>query len=813
MNIKTKMLIGGGLLAALPILIGSWLTGSAAISVGKSALEEDARESLIAIRDITASQITEYFSTIENQTLSLSDNPTVINALSEFATAANDYAQVDTVSDIEKDRSLEAFYQANFQNKYNRLNSNQKIEALDLLQDLDPVTRALQYDYISNNQFPLGEKQKLESLSQGGEYSKLHQDYHPYFRSFIERFGFYDLFLVDIESAKIVYSVFKELDFATSLRDGPYASSGIGEAFKRALEIEQDNTTALTDFAPYLPSYNAQASFISAPVYEQGRKIGVLILQMPIDRINAIMTYDGNWKDSGLGDSGETYLVGSDFTMRSNGRFLIEDKENYLGMMSDLGYSPSQLEALDNTDSTIGLQKVKTQGTQAAFSGKTGFNIFSDYRGIDVLSAFKPLEINGLQWAILSEIDAQEAFLPTVALRDSTVSRASIVLGVSLVIGIVVSILLAGTVVKPIAELRAMLANMVGGEGDLTQRIQMKEKNEVAELGGWFNRFIEQLDTTFSDLIKTAMRLVPMSKELTVGNQRISEASNRQNQQISTMRDRLHWASKSSEKVQEESALIEQSSVEGAKTVASGVATFSTTEAQINNLDQIMTEASVSIDSLKSESDNIVSVIDVISNIADQTNLLALNAAIEAARAGEAGRGFSVVADEVRLLASRTQESTLQVANMVEAIQNKTELVVSTMGKGSDSAKQCHQKIHEAKDQLHLIESTMGQINERVSTISNTVNEQRENFENVAADFDKLDACFSDSQEASLVAVQIGADMSKMSLKLHDMVNKFKLSDDSWSTATRSKMRIDEAMVTELKRSVKNHEASENVLF
>lgn len=812
MNIKTKMLIGGGLLASMPILVASWFIGSSSIEQGQKALEEDAKQSLIAVRDITAIQITDYVHQIENQALSLADNPAVIKAMGDFSAAAQNYKSAEADATQSKKNKLAQYYSEQFGQKFNAQNPNEKLDTSKLFAPLNPNSIALQYDYISNNSHPLGEKQKLNAAINNDDYSSLHEALHPYFRSFIERFGYYDLFLVDAQTGDIVYSVFKELDFATSIKNGPYASSGIGEAYKLSMQEVGEGFTGLTDFAPYVPSYNAPASFISAPIYREGSKIGVLILQMPVDKINAIMTYNGHWEQTGLGLSGETYLVGPDFTMRSNGRFLLEDKASYLKLMREINLPTPLIEALDSKNTSIGLQPVKTKGTKAAIAGTSGFEIFADYRDIQVLSAFKPIDFGGLKWAIMSEIDADEAFAPVQDLRKTTITNASITIVLSVMIGAFAAWFLATNVIQPIHALRATLMNMVEGEGDLTQRIVLKQNNEITELSGWFNKFIEYLDGTFSELIKAAMRLVPMARELALGNEAITLASNEQNQQISVMRERLYSARESSERVQEESSLIQVDSQLSNEKLAEGLSTFLETEQEVEKLGSIMLSAGDSIDSLKVESDNIVSVIHVISAIADQTNLLALNAAIEAARAGEAGRGFAVVADEVRALASRTRESTLEVSSMVEAIQSKTADVVQTMNKGTDSTNQCQAKIQAAKEKLHLIQETMEQINGRVASITHSVQDQRVNFDNVAADFDSLDGCFHNSQEASRVAVQIGADMSKMSMKLHGMVDKFKLTDSSWSTKTRNSVRIDQSMIDDIKDSISKNE-SDDMLF
>ena len=138
---------------------------------------------------------------------------------------------------------------------------------------------------------------------------------------------------------------------------------------------------------------------------------------MPIDRINNIMTNNQSWEEVGLGESGETYLVGEDFLLRNQSRFLIEDSDNYFQMIEEIGTPSITINQIRNLNSTIGLQQVKTQGTIAALDGQTGTDIFPDYRGAPVFSAYKPLNINGVNWVIMSEKNEAEVFLPIQELQ------------------------------------------------------------------------------------------------------------------------------------------------------------------------------------------------------------------------------------------------------------------------------------------------------------------------------------------------------------------------------------------------------------
>ena len=187
----------------------------------------------------------------------------------------------------------------------------------------------------------------------------------------MEKFGFYDIFLVDAASGDVVYSVFKEIDYATNLKNGAHSDSGLGEAFKSALLLQRGRAS-LNDFARYIPSYMAPASFMSSPIFDGKKLAGVLIFQMPIDKINTVMTSNHRWTDVGLGASGETYLINSDHKLLNDSRFLIEDKAGYLSALKDGGTSSEILSAIDHYNSSAGLQEVKTDSSIRALKGESG---------------------------------------------------------------------------------------------------------------------------------------------------------------------------------------------------------------------------------------------------------------------------------------------------------------------------------------------------------------------------------------------------------------------------------------------------------
>ncbi len=370
MKIRSKLLMILITVGLLPVLIISLLL----FTLFTNEISEASFDKLTATRDNRAMQIEDYFSFINGQVKTMSSSTMIIDAMKEFDIAFRELNEQVTPAQLNQAKSGVQDYISN--EFVPRLEANtMKSETVDqFLTDL-PATNRLQYLYIANNTNEVGSKHLLMQASDGSRYSATHGKYHPAIKEFLEEFGYYDIFLVDIESGNIIYSVFKEADYATSLLDGPYANTNFAMAFKEASQATDPSTVVLKDFDFYVPSYNAPASFIASPIYDSGTKVGVLVFQMPVDKINGIMTGDGNWEASGLGLSGETYLVGADNRMRSISRFLVEDKAGYINTLRGVGYGEDQLNSIDIMETSILYQDVNSVAAQKAISGQTGTEI------------------------------------------------------------------------------------------------------------------------------------------------------------------------------------------------------------------------------------------------------------------------------------------------------------------------------------------------------------------------------------------------------------------------------------------------------
>ncbi|MBG7610487.1 MAG: SpoIIE family protein phosphatase, partial [Anaerolineae bacterium] len=492
MKIRPKIILVLTFIAVLTLGIMGYIS----YTIGVNTLEKEAFNKLTAVREMKASQIEAYFQLISDQIMTLSNDRMIIDAMTSFEGAHEIIAsELDVSDDILTiwESNLRGYYQDEY---LKRLIPNlMKDVSIDDYWPQDSVSILMQTLYISNNENETGEKENLSNPGDGSSYSSVHETYHPIIRDYLSAFGYYDIFLVDVSSGgHIVYSVFKEVDFGTSLADGPYSDTNFGRVYRTALDAEEKDFVMLVDFEPYHPSYNAPAAFIASPIFDGDEKIGVLIFQMPIDRINNIMTNNQNWKAVGLGESGETYLVGEDFLLRNQSRFLIEDNENYFQTIEDIGVSIPTIARIKNLNSTIGLQEVQTEGTMAALSGETGTAVFPDYRGVPVFSAYKPLNIQGVNWVIMSEKDEAEVFL---AMQELQTNMLIGVAGLFAVI-VLISLSFSRNLTRPILRLKETAAQLSGGNLDVICDIDSQD--EIGELAQSFEVMRKELKRSIDDL-------------------------------------------------------------------------------------------------------------------------------------------------------------------------------------------------------------------------------------------------------------------------------------------------------------------------
>jgi methyl-accepting chemotaxis protein len=795
-----KINIGKKLLLAIiiPTLLSVGVISLIGYFTAKQTLEDQSFKQLMAVRESKKIQIENYFQQIRKQISTFSEDHMIIDAMLQF----NSRFYMGRSGELSKsdEDQLRDYYKTEF---LPRLNKN--LEQTANIESFWPKQErilSIQSEYLAANTFPTGEKDRMIDSKTKNLYSDAHVKYHPIIRNYLKTFGYYDIFLIDHESGSIVYSVFKEVDFGTSLLDGPYKDTNFAKAFRAARMATKKDFVLMTDFEPYSPSYNAPAAFIASPIFRGEEKIGVLIFQMPIVEINRVMTGDSNWKREGLGKSGETYLIGLDHKMRNNSRFLIEDKQNYLSQIKKLGVDSKVVRQIENLQTTILLQEIQTEVADAALAGKTGTKIIEDYRKIPVLSAYAPVNIPDVQWAILSEIDEAEAFDMITTIRNYL--GGVLFLMLFLLSGL--AFFIARTITRPVNDLVDMSMDIAQGEGDLTKRMKVATKDELGDLSTWFNMFLERLNNMISEIKIHAENINVSSQEMALGNHDLSSRTHQQSSTLeetaTAMEEINSIVQKNAEDAKNANEITQkaQQSVVGSRTELLDTVNKSidTNQDMLQNLQSTNNSVVTAMEEIMENSKKIEGITTLMNDIAFQTNLLALNASVEAARAGEHGKGFAVVASEVRKLAHRSAKASTEIGVLVQ-----TSLESITSGRnlvkdGEQDMDKMRTKIEtmlnnlksETDSNLNGILTTVKEVSEVMENIKEASEEQAEGVEQInksIADMDRITQENSALVEQNTTASQ---DMAQEAEKLQELLNTFKVEDTNSSPIEQANQRI-----------------------
>ncbi|HTI78276.1 MAG TPA: adenylate/guanylate cyclase domain-containing protein [Mycobacterium sp.] len=475
-RILSRVSIQSKLLTMLLItsILSAAVVGAIGFQSGRTSLRASVFDRLTEIRDLQSRQLEAKFKDLQDSLVVYTRGATTTEAVEAF-TSAFDQLNNATVNPAQWQAVVD-YYKNQFEKTEEAQTGNQ-IDINGLLPTSNPE-KYLQANYTTR--FTDWDRSiRLDDAGDGSAWSAANARYNDFFREVVLRFEFEDALLLDTRG-NVVYSAYKGVDLGTNILNGPYQDNELRDAYEKALASHAVDYVGITDFGDYQPADEPTAWMVS-PVGPQGRVEGVLALQFPISKINDLMTVNRDWQAAGMGNTGETFLLGPDDLMRSDSRLFLENPEQFKRDVVNAGTPPDVAQESIRQHGTTLVQPVANEASRLAQRGQSGTLIEDDYLGHRTLQAYAPVDLRGLHWSIIAKIDTEEAFQPVVAFTKTLVISTAVIIFVVCL----AAMLLARLFVRPIRRLEAGAQQI--SAGDYEVRLPVKSRDEFGDLTVAFN--------------------------------------------------------------------------------------------------------------------------------------------------------------------------------------------------------------------------------------------------------------------------------------------------------------------------------------
>ncbi len=472
----TVLMLSAATLSALVV-------GVIAFCAGKQAMTNQVLNHLNSIRESRGTSVANFLKQYRTQVQTLTESDNIIGMMRDFRDGFNELQSQDI--SLRQRQELLEYYRVEQIPRLAKF-----VDGEPIPEQMMPTTAAgqhLHHTYLVKNPEPADEKFRLLDAEQDNGYSRVHLTHHARIARLVEQLGYYDFILVDAETTNIVYSYRKEIDLGATLSDGFLSRTQLSHSVERLRRDQDKRSFELVDFESYRPSFGRPAAFAASPIFDGVTMVGILVLQLPTERIENLLSNNHDWRSAGLGETGETLLVGDDYMLRSELRSHLEDPQQLFADLEAMGTPQRELSRIKDSGTVILSESIHTEAIEKARNGLSGTGRMYDYRGKEVLISYGPLDVDDLDWNIVAKMDVEEAYAPIYLLGRRLLIAVT---GIGLVVCIL-GICISNQLLRPLQRVLNAVEKVSSGRVDV--EVPVTGNDEFGNLAANFNKMTNSL--------------------------------------------------------------------------------------------------------------------------------------------------------------------------------------------------------------------------------------------------------------------------------------------------------------------------------
>lgn len=707
MKIARKLMFTMAAATLTAVITGVSLISTLSYSHSKDALSQSVEQQFTAVAKGREQALQLYLQSLQDLLLSLANNRLTQDALYAMERPFDSYRyEVANPGEAELRTQLQQWYQQQYQPYARSIDPAYNHDTSSWLAKANLETLLLQHYYLQTNPNPPASASKLIDRADGSVYGQQHKKFHQSFVEVTNRYQLQELYLVTANSMNVVYSSHKTPVFATSLQQGAFADTELATTVKKVLKNPKAGWQVSVP-APFRGYFEQQVIFFAAPVFNtlagSDQAIGALVLQLPVAALTALINQQQQWPQIGLGQTGDSYLVNTEQKLLTSLRAELADPQAFANDFP-------ALKAKANHYGLAGQLTIASEEVRSALAGQSGMQQTLDYRELPVLMSYQPVQIGQQRYALITQMDEQEAFASLQDLTQQMLWYGLLVIAVLAFAALLIARQAGLAIARPLESLADQIRS-AADQHDLTTRFKAVGDDEMQSIAAALN----QLFASLADLLGQLLHAASAQQQGSVQQLQISHSCKEAVYQQKTALLQLQQEASASQQAQQTiGQQIEAASLAASEAQQQSAAGQQQLHQMHRLIQQLASQIGHSTDSMKDleqAAAEIVTVLDTIRGVAEQTNLLALNAAIEAARAGEHGRGFAVVADEVRRLSGSTQSATAEIQHMLTRLAQSVQQTTAGLQQEQQSASLC-------LDSAALTEQSLDQTKNAAETIA-----------------------------------------------------------------------------------------------